>query len=124
STSRRQRQMCIRDRVYGDTNKLTDAKSQLYFDMTLREGNRGANNYRLSQPSDFSLLPKLSELNIPTLILWGEKDAWILPKYANLLKEKIPNSSVIMYPDLGHIPMEEAPKRTANDVIAFIGKNQ
>ena len=110
------------EQVYGDTSKVTEEKVQLYFDMTLREGNRGANNYRLSQPSDLSLLPKLSELNIPTLILWGEKDTWILPKYANLLKERIPNSSVIMYPDLGHVPMEEAPQRTVNDVIAFIGK--
>ncbi len=112
------------EQVYGDTSKVTEEKVQLYFDMTLREGNRGANNYRLSQPGDYSLLPKLSELNIPTLILWGEKDTWILPKYANLLKERIPNSRVIIYPDLGHVPMEEAPKRTVNDVVAFIGNNQ
>jgi len=109
--------------VYGDTEKVTDEKVQLYFDMTLREGNRHANNYRLSQPSDYSLLPKLAELKVPTLILWGEKDSWVLPKYAGKLQARIPGAALVMYADLGHVPMEEAPKRTVNDVVEFIAKS-
>ena len=112
------------DQVYGDQNRVTEEKVQLYIDMTLREGNRAANSYRLSQPWDLSLLPKLSEITAPTLILWGEKDTWILPKFASIFKEKIPHASLIMYPDLGHVPMEEAPKRTADDVLAFIKNTQ
>jgi len=84
------------NQVYGDQSKVTEEKIQLYFDMTLREGNRAANSYRLSQPWDLSLLPRLPEITTPTLILWGEKDTWILPKYAPKFKEQLPHASLIM----------------------------
>ena len=61
----------------------------------------------------------IAEYNIPTLVVWGEKDKVIKPETVTLIKEIIPQSEVITMPKIGHAPMIEAVKQTANDYKAF-----
>ena len=56
---------------------------------------------------------------IPTLVVWGEKDQVIKPETVNLIKSIIPQSQVIMMPNIGHVPMVEAVEQTAKDYKAF-----
>lgn len=105
--------------VYADPNRISDTLVDRYFDLFLREGNRRAYVQRLNQ----SYQPdpnQLSGLDISTLILWGEQDAWIPVSDAYRFDEVIPNSQLLIYPDAGHVPMEEWPVRTAEDVRAFL----
>ena len=61
----------------------------------------------------------IAEYNIPTLVVWGEEDKVIKPETVTLIKESIPQSEVITMPEIGHAPMIEAVKQTANDYKAF-----
>ena len=61
----------------------------------------------------------IAEYNIPTLVVWGEEDQVIKPETVTLIKEIIPQSEVITMPEIGHAPMIEAVKQTANDYKAF-----
>ncbi|MFZ3075181.1 MAG: alpha/beta hydrolase [Psychrobacter glacincola] len=61
----------------------------------------------------------IAEYNIPTLVVWGEEDKVIKPETVTLIKEIIPQSEVITMPKIGHAPMIEAVKQTANDYKAF-----
>ena len=61
----------------------------------------------------------IAEYNIPTLVVWGEKDQVIKPETANLIKEIIPQAQVITMPEIGHVPMIEAVRDTANDYKQF-----
>ena len=61
----------------------------------------------------------IAEYDIPTLVVWGEKDQVIKPETVNLIKEIIPQAEVIMIPNIGHVPMIEAVKQTANDYKKF-----
>ena len=61
----------------------------------------------------------VAEYNIPTLVVWGEEDKVIKPETVTLIKEIIPQSQVITMPKIGHVPMIEAVKQTANDYKAF-----
>ena len=61
----------------------------------------------------------IAEYNIPTLVVWGDKDQVIKPETTTLIKEIIPQSEVIIMPNIGHVPMIEAVKQTANDYKAF-----
>ena len=61
----------------------------------------------------------IAEYNIPTLVVWGEEDKVIKPETVTLIKEIIPQSEVITMPEIGHAPMIEAVKQTANDYKAF-----
>ena len=51
---------------------------------------------------------------------WGAKDALVPVSIAEQFDKKLPNADVIIYPDLGHIPMEEDPLRTAKKVMVFL----
>ena len=39
---------------------------------------------------------------------------------AELFAERMTNVELVIYDDLGHIPMEEDPQRSAADVLAFL----
>ena len=61
----------------------------------------------------------IAKYNIPTLVVWGEKDQVIKPETVNVIKEIIPQAQVIMMPEIGHVPMIEAVKPSADDYKAF-----
>ena len=61
----------------------------------------------------------IAQYKIPTLVVWGEQDQIIKPETVNLIKEIIPQSEVIMMPEVGHVPMIEALDKTADDYKEF-----
>ena len=61
---------------------------------------------------------------MPTLILWGTEDRVIPPDNANTFHEMIPGAELQIFDDVGHLPMEEAPARTAVAIEAFLHANQ
>jgi pimeloyl-ACP methyl ester carboxylesterase len=63
---------------------------------------------------------QLSRIGVPTLVLWGEKDPLIEPAAARKFGAAIPGASVIIYPDVGHMPQLENPDQSAADVDAFL----
>ncbi|WKV11509.1 alpha/beta fold hydrolase [Marivirga harenae] len=107
------------EQVYYDKSKITDEKIQMYYDLMLHEGNRKATLKRFSQrvPSEFE---KLSQIQIPTLILWGEHDSWIPVEHAYRFDSILPKSELKIYKNAGHVPMEEIPLETAKDALEFL----
>ena len=61
----------------------------------------------------------IAQYDIPTLVVWGEKDQVIKPETVTLIKEIIPQAQVITMKDVGHVPMIEAVKDTADDYKKF-----
>ncbi len=105
--------------VYGDPSLVTPALVDRYYDLTLRTGNRGAFIDRANAPW-VDQTAELGKVTAPTLILWGGKDAWLSPESAQKFADAIRGARVVRYPELGHIPMEEDPARTAVDAKAFL----
>jgi pimeloyl-ACP methyl ester carboxylesterase len=62
----------------------------------------------------------LNEINVPTLILHGEKDVLIEPASARKFAAAIPGAKVLIYRDTGHLPQIEIPQRSAADVAEFL----
>jgi pimeloyl-ACP methyl ester carboxylesterase len=62
----------------------------------------------------------LSEIDIPTLIQWGELDTWVELPVGERLAQAIPGAELIVYPDAGHMVMEEAPEAFNRDLIGFL----
>lgn len=63
---------------------------------------------------------QLQNLRMPTLILWGKQDRVLDVSGAQGYKKYLPQAKVIIYPEVGHIPMIEIPKQSALDVAAFL----
>jgi pimeloyl-ACP methyl ester carboxylesterase len=69
---------------------------------------------------DEQVTNRMANIHIPTLILFGEHDMVVPSGNAELLKEKIANSSVQLIPEAGHIFPIEAPETTVEILIKFL----
>lgn len=105
--------------VYADDSKVTESLIDRYYQLARRKGNRQAFIDRARTPSD-DKTHLLKTINIPTLIMWGGKDDWNGVVEAFKFQEDLPNDSLIIYDNLGHIPMEEDPFTTARDASEFL----
>ncbi|MFN3586142.1 MAG: alpha/beta fold hydrolase [Moraxellaceae bacterium] len=66
------------------------------------------------------LLPRLPDITVPTLVLWGEKDRVLHPDNAQVFDRYIPDSRVVIMPGIGHAPMIEAPHEASAIVLSFM----
>ena len=65
------------------------------------------------------LIPGTAAVDIPALIVWGEKDRVLHPDGAAALQALLPKSKNIMMPNVGHCPMLEVPAQAAADYLAW-----
>ena len=69
---------------------------------------------------DIDQTEHLSEVNVPTLILWGTADKVLHVDNADLFQHKIPHSRKVIMNDVGHVPMVERPSETAAHFLEFL----
>jgi len=106
--------------VYGDPQRVTPELVDLYYDITVREGNRRALVQRWAQAPSGSMADRIREIKVPTLILWGARDRLIPPEDAARFQRDIPGSRLVVFGDLGHVPHEEDPARTVAAARSFL----
>ncbi len=106
--------------VYSNDGKVTPALIDRYFELFSREGNPEAFLLMVNKTKYKDNTQKLAAINVPTLILWGEDDNWIPLDNAHRFLEKIPKSRLVIYENVGHLPMEEEPEDTSIELRRFI----
>lgn len=62
----------------------------------------------------------LAPIKVPTLILHGRQDNLVAVEGATNFNDAITGSRLIIYDDVGHLPQEEIPERSAEDLRAFL----
>ena len=67
------------------------------------------------QPLDTTL----TDYNGPVLVLWGEEDRVLDVSGATVLAQTIPNAKLDIMPNIGHLPMLEAPVASAKSFLEF-----
>ena len=108
-------------RLYGDPAKVTPELVDLYIGMARREGNREALGHRLAQAGTGPDPALLRKIEVPTLILWGERDRLLPPALGERFARDIPGARLVVLEGLGHMPQEEDPRRTLVEVRRFLG---
>ncbi len=106
--------------VYGDPARATPEIIERYYQLNLRAGNRRALVARLRQILRDDLGGQLSQIKVPTLILWGGRDQLIPPQAGQRFANDIAGSRLVLFYDLGHVPHEEDPLRTLAAVKDFL----
>ena len=72
---------------------------------------------------DFS--SELTKLKLPTLIVWGDRDAICLRRDQAVLARNIPTSRLVVYSETGHALHWEEPEHFADDLVEFtLGLNR
>jgi pimeloyl-ACP methyl ester carboxylesterase len=107
--------------AYGDPSALTDETVERYYDLMLAPGVRDAMIARMEQTVREDPEPILRRIHAPTLVVWGEKDAMIPFSNAADYARVLPESTLASFPELGHVPQEEAPAESLAPVQAFLG---
>jgi len=111
------------EEVYGDDSKITESLIRRYTDLTLRKGNRDAFIRRVRYAGE-KTPGKVGRISQPTLIMWGEFDAWIPVEDAYKFATDIEHSTLKIYEGVGHVPMEEISQATAKDARSFLLEHQ
>jgi pimeloyl-ACP methyl ester carboxylesterase len=107
--------------AYNNSPVVTDELIMRYYELALRKGTREATLKRFTGFSqDIDETFDLSLVTQPTLIIWGEEDSFISIDMADRFKQALPNSTLVTFPGVGHIPMEEAPEKSADAVRVFL----
>jgi len=57
---------------------------------------------------------------VPTLLLWGERDAYLSPRLTEGLRQWVPNLSVVRFPDVSHWIQNDAPDRVNRLLLDFL----
>jgi pimeloyl-ACP methyl ester carboxylesterase len=66
------------------------------------------------------LSPHISEITVPTLVVWGRQDRILGVKDANRFQAEIPHSKLVWIDQCGHVPHLEQAAETAAAIAAFV----
>ena len=95
--------------AYANPKTLNDDLVNRYYDLMLAPGVRGAILARMQQTVLKDPVPSLTNIQVPTLLIWGEKDAFIPISNSNDYLKVMPNVKRVSLPNIGHLPQEEQP---------------
>jgi pimeloyl-ACP methyl ester carboxylesterase len=63
---------------------------------------------------------KGEQVRVPTLVLWGERDAALLPELADGLERWVPGVRVVRFPRASHWVMRDEPVKVNNLLVEFL----
>jgi pimeloyl-ACP methyl ester carboxylesterase len=106
--------------AYARPETLSDAVTTRYHDLILAPGARQAMLDRLRQTVLQEPLPLLRQIKAPTLLVWGEADAMIPVSNAQDYLQALPRSRLVSWPQVGHLPQEEAAEWSLQAVADFL----
>jgi pimeloyl-ACP methyl ester carboxylesterase len=108
---------------YYDRKKATREQVEAYARPMAGLGGRHALLQTARQcipPNADELIASLHTLTVPTFILWGRQDKVIPLRVGELLRQAIPNSTLEIIEQCGHIPQEEKPDETIARISKFL----
>ncbi len=106
--------------AYARPEALSDAVTNRYHDLILAPGARQAMLDRLRQTVLQEPLPLLRQIKAPSLLVWGEADAMIPVSNAQDYLQAIQGSRLVSWPQVGHLPQEEAAESSLQAVVDFL----
>ena len=66
------------------------------------------------------LTKRAHRIVMPTLVVWGDSDQVIPPEYGAAFRDLLPNATLTVIPQCGHIPQLERPDAFFDSVLGFL----
>lgn len=63
---------------------------------------------------------RLGSIDVPVLVLWGERDAWLKLEVSERIAARIPTAERVIVPGAGHFSMEDQPGPIAAALARFL----
>jgi pimeloyl-ACP methyl ester carboxylesterase len=68
------------------------------------------------------LADRVSEINNPTLVFWGDLDVMFDSSNAELLNDALPNSTMRILPEAGHLSWSDQPELFGSMIIDWVNE--
>jgi len=95
---------------------VTEEMVDRYYELTRFPGNRQAALDAMESSNDLSTWSDIHKLEMPILILWGREDQLIDVSRSEQFAAELEGEKIIIYDNVGHLPMEEVPVDVARDI--------
>lgn len=66
------------------------------------------------------LAKRIHRITMPTLLLWGDSDSVVPPAYGKAFEQLLPNASLKVIKQCGHLPQQERPEEFLDAVLGFL----
>jgi pimeloyl-ACP methyl ester carboxylesterase len=112
--------------AFFDPHLATDAMIARYIEFSRAPGHRAildrtfVETLRGIHRDDWATRDKLAKIRVPTLIMWGDHDKLVDPGDARKFATAIAGSKLIVYHNVGHVPMEEVAAQSAADLDRWL----
>lgn len=107
--------------AYEDESLVTPEILTRYVELARAPGHRAIlTGGRGGQPAPPVTAETFKAITAPTLVMVGEKDQVIPAESSRRMAAAIPGAKLVVYPEGGHVPMEQLPDRSAADLRAFL----
>ncbi|MFZ9395110.1 MAG: alpha/beta fold hydrolase [Erythrobacter sp.] len=93
-----------------------------YWELLRYPGNRAATVARFGQHRVPFTRAQVAALDIPALVLWGTEDALIPVEAGRWYDRVLPQSTLIEYNGIGHLPHEEDAAQTTTDLQTWLAQ--
>lgn len=99
---------------------VTEEAVDRYWELLRYPGNRAATIVRFSGSRSPFAAEDIAGLAIPALIIWGDEDELISVDAAHWYDDNLPQSTLVIYQGIGHLPQEEAAEQSVADVQTWL----
>jgi abhydrolase domain-containing protein 6 len=90
----------------------------------IRNSGKSAKIFAEMQTNDPSLAEQLPHINVAALIVWGDQDRVLHVSCADLFRQGIKNSEVMVIPGCGHMPLVENARTCSAAWLSFVEKTR
>lgn len=104
--------------VYSDDSKITPKEIKMYAELNRRTGNRHAFVERARAVRECSE-DQLADIKCPVLVMWGKEDV-LIDVGERKHFSRLSDVRFVLYDQVGHVPQEEIPDRSAADARQFL----
>jgi pimeloyl-ACP methyl ester carboxylesterase len=111
------------ERSFYDDTKVTDEIVKIYhLPLQTNYGQRAA-IYARQQWDLHPIENELSKIKAPTLLIWGKEDFVTPLAGGEKIKASIEDSKLVVLEKVGHLPQEETPQKTIEEILKFTEKD-
>lgn len=108
--------------AYADPAQMTDERATRYHELLLAPGVRAGLIDRMRQLVLRDPVPLLQTITVPTLLIWGDRDAMVPVAHAQDYLQAMPRARLVTLAGVGHLPQEEAADVSLAALLAFLGE--
>ena len=103
-----------------DDDLVSDELVDQFWELMRYPGNRQAFSIRSQLGRDLHLAHLANSIKAQTLLIWGDRDTFVMPSAALSFSERIEQSEIALLPEVGHLPMLESPIGTKTAIEQFL----